>query len=64
MYRFTTYETNKIGGGISLQVGMFFRSFVNVRDYIYIGGWEGGDSEGVYPTIPDLHNSHSYPNHR
>jgi len=28
-------------------------TFVNVRDYIYTGGWEGGDSEGVW-VVPRI----------
>jgi len=36
---------------MSLQVGMFYKSCVNVRDYIHTHGGRGGDSPGawVYP---------------
>jgi len=46
----------KSNRGGSLQVGMFFRSFVNVRDYTYTQGGRGGALLGYgYPYILTTH---------
>jgi len=39
---------------MSLEVGIYFRSFVNVRDYIYMGEGAGGTLPGVW-VAPHVH---------
>ena len=46
----------KTWGGMSLQVGMFFRSFVKQRDYIYTWGVGVGDLPG-YTPLPRINNT-------
>ncbi len=47
---------NDHGGGSSY-VEMFFRLFVNVRDYIQMGMGVGGDPEGVWVVL--LYKQHT-----